>query len=115
MILPGKPDAVALYFRGVMLEVIRERFRQEDLKVEGKFRWTCADVRDPNGVVICNPDRLTVLAEEFGEVSHVVCDEMTHGSLPDDEDKLRTELIQVAAVAVAWVEAIDKRKEEERE
>ena len=112
MILPEKPDAVALYFRGVMLEVIRERFRQEDLKEQGKFRWTCADVRDPNGVVIFDPDRLTVLAEEFGEVSHAVCDTMSQGALPGSEEKLRAELVQVAAVAVAWIEAIDKRKAE---
>lgn len=33
----------------------------------------------------------------------------------DAEDTLRAELIQVAAVAVAWVEAIDARLEEKRE
>lgn len=41
-----------------------------------------------------------ILAEEFSE--SICC--------LGDEDKLREELIQVAAVTVAWIEAIDRRK-----
>jgi hypothetical protein len=47
-------------------------------------------------------NRLTyahVLEEEFYEV---LCEE--------DLDSLRTELVQLAAVAVQWVEAIDRRR-----
>lgn len=40
-----------------------------------------------------------VLEEEFAEVSAEV-----------DVDKLRVELLQVAAIAVRWVEAIDREK-----
>lgn len=40
-----------------------------------------------------------ILAEEFFEAR-----------AESDPEKLREELIQVAAVAVAWVEAIDRRK-----
>ncbi len=47
-------------------------------------------------------DWATILLEEFVEAM----DEQ------DDPAKLRTELIQVAAVCVAWVEAIDRRNEE---
>ncbi len=46
--------------------------------------------------------RTLVLGEEFGEVCRAV--------LEGDEANLREELIQVAAVAVAWVEAIDRER-----
>lgn len=46
---------------------------------------------------------LAILAEEVGEAS----DEIAHG----DTAALRGELVQVAAVATAWVEAIDRREE----
>lgn len=39
-----------------------------------------------------------ILAEEAGEVAHAV--------LEKDDENLKEELIQVAAVAVAWLEAI---------
>jgi hypothetical protein len=41
----------------------------------------------------------TILAEEIGEAF-----------AEEDEDRLRAELVQVAAVAAAWVEAIDRRQ-----
>lgn len=44
---------------------------------------------------------LDILCEEVGEAG----DEAIAG----DEAKLRAELVQVAAVAVAWIEAIDRR------
>jgi hypothetical protein len=87
----------------VLEDVRDERYRQERLKKEGKFDTTCADqMRD------C--ERLTVLAEEFGEVSREVCTEMGVNAASNDRRtfNLRAELIQTAAVCVAWVEAIDE-------
>jgi len=54
------------------------------------------------------PDWLPVLVEEVGEVAKVLCDHR-HGLLTVDRarDDLRAELIQVAAMTVAWIEAID--------
>lgn len=49
---------------------------------------------------------LGVLMEEVGEVAKA---QMEDGFLSDE---LRTELVQVAAVAAAWVELIDLRREE---
>lgn len=47
-----------------------------------------------------HPDRkLTILAEEFGEVAMALND--------TDFNNLRDELVQVAAVAVAWLESMD--------
>ena len=43
--------------------------------------------------------KAAVLAEECGEVARAVLD-------LSDEDVLRTELIQTAAVAVAWLESL---------
>lgn len=55
-----------------------------------------------------SPDWLPVLVEEVGEVSRVLCD-YRHGLLDSErrDAELRAELVQVAAMAVAWLEAID--------
>jgi NTP pyrophosphatase (non-canonical NTP hydrolase) len=85
-------DALARARRqDVLAEVGRERSRQEQLKAKGKFTYTCADAEMTDG------QRLAVLVEEVGEVARAM----------NDGKGLREELIQVAAVAVAWVEAID--------
>jgi hypothetical protein len=54
------------------------------------------------------PDWLAVLTEELGEVAKVLCD-YRHGLLTDVQmtGELRTELVQVAAMAHAWIDAID--------
>jgi hypothetical protein len=107
----------------VLEEIRDERQRQERLKNESKFLWTCADnliaVRNPANTThvpryITHQDKMTVLAEEVGEAAREVCDAMIalDKSLVHDHSehvkKLRKELVQVAAVAVAWVESIDK-------
>lgn len=43
---------------------------------------------------------LTILAEEFGEAATAI--------LEQDQENLREELVQVAAVAIAMVEAFDR-------
>lgn len=76
----------------VLRDVAVERFQQEIAKANGKFSKTCADP-------MSNYERLTVLGEEFGEVARAI--------LEGDPENLRTVLIQVAAVSVAWVEGLD--------
>lgn len=73
----------------VLCKVMDERVRQEALKLAGRFYRTCADT-------MSNGERLAVLAEEVGEVAR---------AMQGDGD-LEEELIQVAAVAVAWVEGL---------
>lgn len=69
-----------------------ERERQEELRRSGKFKWTCADpAASPH-------HKMTVLAEEFGEVANAV--------LEHDDAQLWDELVQTAAVAVAWLEGL---------
>jgi hypothetical protein len=89
--------------------VAKERLRQEKLKQEGKFPWTCGDVFNPDSwKPVLNVEKLTVLAEEFGEVASIVCKLQANRAEAKEVslDKLREELIQVAAVAVAWAESL---------
>ncbi len=59
-----------------------------------------------------NLEWLAILAEEFGEVGQCIC----KGCLNDDPqaaehlDLLEYELIQVAAVCVAWVECLRRNE-----
>lgn len=71
-----------------------ERARQEELKARGKFTATCADNID-------NFRKLAVLLEEVGEAAMEVND----GHL----ECLKIELVQVAAVTVAWLESFSER------
>lgn len=82
----------------VLEEVRRERERQESLLAAGRFPFTAAD---PTRL---NAEKLPILGEEFGEVSKEVYEDGlgARGAAA----KLRTELIQLAAVATAWVEAL---------
>jgi hypothetical protein len=85
----------------VLGEVNRERLRQDQLKGEGRFTHTCADDM-PLG------EKLAMLVEEVGEVSRCVLE--MGGKANDKHGRdLRKELIQVAAVAVAWAESIYAR------
>jgi hypothetical protein len=74
----------------VIGDVLRERQRQEDLHAPE----TCANPRMDGNV------KLAVLTEEVGEVAKAWND----GDRPGHE--LRTELIHVAAVAIAWAESL---------
>lgn len=93
----------------VLYDVARERDRQEDLKRQGKFPWSCNDDFNPDtGKLIPHAEKLTVLLEEVGEAASIVCKLMANR----EEAKyvnlamLKKELIQIAAVAVAWAESI---------
>lgn len=78
----------------VYVKIDAERDRQDR-----KFGWMeNPDSKMPNG---SEYERLGVLAEEFGEVARAI--------LEDDEEGREAELVQVAAVAVAWLEARRER------
>lgn len=78
-------------FAAVMDQVRAERLRQERLRNDGKIRYTVASPDCP--VVL----RLSALIEEVGEVARCLND-------GEGDRRLADELVQVAAVAVAWVE-----------
>lgn len=90
------PDGVS---GDIVSDVYRERLRQEDLKEQGKFKYTCAEKK------ITHTECFLILAEEFGEVAHEV-NESIGGHTKLALTKLENELIQVAAVACAWAEKV---------
>lgn len=96
--------------------IYHERLHQEKLESEGKFDSTCADFG------MTQAEKLCVLAEEFGEVAKEVTemiivngreDKGLQPTVPYDArlEKLRKELVEVAAVCVGWCEAIDMELE----
>lgn len=88
----------------VLDDVSHERGRQEVMKAEGRFSFTCADAS------MTNFERFTVLGEEVGEVAQECLTQPGRRLARDTlgtREALRKELIQVAAVAVAWVEGLD--------
>lgn len=50
---------------------------------------------------------MLILSEEVGEVAKSIIDRIHNGSA--DIAETRKELVQVAAVAVAWLECLDKK------
>lgn len=89
--------------------ISRERERQDRLKAEGKFPFTCSDMttkilKSSGEVRHADACRLSILAEEFGEVSRLVCEGVQGHDYNDLE--LKKELIQIAAVCVAWAEIL---------
>jgi hypothetical protein len=92
----------------VLEDIALERERQEEIgrtKRAAGIDWrSCADPDMAGG----DGTRYLVLGEEVGEVANAVL-EAGYGNSASDDAHLREELVQVAAVAVAWVEAIDAR------
>jgi NTP pyrophosphatase (non-canonical NTP hydrolase) len=81
-----------------------ERERQDELKAAGRFEFTCAD----DGLTLA--EKLACLTEELGEVAQEVLTQEGHRLARDTlgtKEALRKELVQVAAVAVAWIESLD--------
>lgn len=76
----------------ILGEVGAERDRQEQLRDEGSLVYTAAMPDCPDSL------RLSALVEEIGEVARALHD--------GDLENLAVELVQVAAVAVAWREAL---------
>ena len=79
---------------GIWAAVLAERGRQA-AKWDGPHDWGSGDCSSDDVYVTV---KLAVLTEECGEVARAVLDRK-----PAD---LRTELTQVAAVAVAWLEGL---------
>lgn len=78
----------------VFAAIVEERRRQAE-KWGGLHRWGAGDC---SSRAVPDPVKAVVLAEECGEVARAVLD--------SDPESLRNELIQVAAVAVAWLEGM---------
>lgn len=87
----------------VFYRIYSERMRQERLKATGKFLYTCADPQ------MLSADKYLVLGEEFGEVGRAILN--MQGYATDYKaglEDIQKELIQLAAVCVAWLEFIEQ-------
>jgi len=89
-------------FLDISAAILAERRQQEQHKLDGRFAHSCAE---PLGGKF-DFERLAILGEEFGETAHEV-NETIGGHRPLNRMKLRKELLQVAAVAVAWLQGLD--------
>ncbi len=76
-----------------VMDILRERMRQEQLRAEGRFAHTAADPE------MSDTAFLAVLMEEVGEVARAINDE-------EGAERLVQELVQVAAVCVARLELL---------
>lgn len=74
--------------------VAAERDRQRTIW-GGRHDWGEGDC---SSLAVAPAVKATVLAEECGEVARAVLDR--------DEDGLRRELVQVAAICTAWLESL---------
>jgi hypothetical protein len=107
----------------VLEEVSHERARQDarwgeqnhpdgtgpDLDIVDDIGYFPGDGND--ALTECARLRTDALANVPGRVTfaHILTEEWAEAMECNTPDRLRTELIQVAAVAVSWVEAIDRR------
>jgi NTP pyrophosphatase (non-canonical NTP hydrolase) len=79
--------------------VINERIKQEIQREEGRFRYT------PLSTGMTEPEKLACITTEIGEVAENVQKRAHLVSKGDMSDSaLITELSQVAALCVAWME-----------
>ncbi|MFC1410475.1 hypothetical protein ACEZCY_14545 [Streptacidiphilus sp. N1-12] len=94
---------------GVLVEVATERSRQD-------LKW--GRQNHPDGTGSVNQQEAAVQARTwcksafgagYGTWSDVLAEEVAEANAESDPERLRAELVQVAAVAVAWIEAIDRR------
>ena len=93
----------------VAAEVLRERVQQdatwgEQNHADGTGR-ECDKVSADRQREACE----RAFREGWGSWSSILREEVAEAFAESDPDRLRAELVQVAAVAVAWVEAIDRR------
>ena len=102
----------------VLVQVAAERLRQDERWGEqnhpdgtGTARSVVADVAADHARNACE----VAFATGNGTWRHILLEEVYEALAEADPQKLRTELIQVAAVATAWVEAIDRRGAQEGE
>lgn len=99
------PDSQLLEESVLPLRLIaRERIRQEEMKRSGRFQFTCADDE------LSNAEKMTILMEEVGEVAREVLTQEGRRLARDTigtREALQKELIQVAAVSLAWIESLE--------
>ena len=113
------PKAVTVV---VLSEVLGERTRQlakwgEQNHPDGTGSSVVWSFTGPAAYVADCAKTTTDAAAQLGTLTwrDILLEEVAEAFAEEDKQKLRTELIQVAAVSAAWVEAIDRRIAERRD
>lgn len=95
----------------ILGEIVAERERQD-------ARWGEQNHPDGTGALSCVLERdkarqgcENAFQRGTGTWMHVLIEEVFEAFAEEDPAKLRAELVQVAAVAVAWIAAIDRRSQ----
>lgn len=104
----------------IFSDIARERERQERLLVERDWRWSMATpgvdhvlklmpLIEEYGEVLEAFDTPLELGKAIGRVAHALRVEQGFAVAGNSHQNhgLRSELVQVAACAVAWIEALD--------
>lgn len=91
----------------VLAAIVLEQIRQDD-------RWGQQNHPDGTGPQYAAADEERARTEHAATTGsltfrHVLAEEVAEAFAEDDPMRLRAELIQVAAVAATWIEAIDRR------
>ena len=81
--------------RGEVFGLINDERARQSVKWDKPHQWGAGDCSAQLHPLV----KLAVLTEECGEVARAVHDQ-------EPTEQLRTELTQVAAVAVAWMESL---------
>ena len=94
-------ETFGLAFEEILADVAQERLRQRRLFEDHKLNFR-VDSR------YVSPSRkLRVLVEEIGEVAEAIDEIEAHPKSPIRRQHLIKELVQVAAVTVAWLESLE--------
>jgi hypothetical protein len=90
--------------RPILERIWIERLRQKDLFRAGRIGFDCASP------VVSDDRKLRALVEEVGEVAKEIDAAEFGDNKKQARLRMRTELIQVAAVAIAWLESLEETK-----
>jgi hypothetical protein len=104
----NRPTTDLAVLETVLAEIRAERGRQD-------AKWGEQNHPDGTGAQFANRaayERIrteTAAADGALTFRHVLAEEVAEAYAESDPDRLRAELVQVAATAVCWIQAIDRR------
>jgi len=93
----------------VLQQVLAERIRQDQRWGEQNHPDGTGNKSQQDYADHARKWREAAFGSGYGTWADVLAEEVAEANAERDPVKLRAELLQVAAVAVAWVEAIDRR------
>ncbi len=110
MHMNGKPARFKKSFLKIMHEIAMERSAQDEKwGIQNHPNGTSDDVR-----LICEAQAAKRRCSELAARGHldwksILSEEVAEAFATGNDNDLRTELLQVAAVAIAWIECVERR------